>query len=279
MPASCRLAKEQAAHCVIDPYEVAVDSWTFPEEIVKKATLCGATLPDLADYEQVPVEEAQQRLGVSVPEQQILLCPRGFSGDLGIVVTVRNGVDNVFVFGARAAAKRSAINIRGSGNVFCMGDDALLRGAVISLSEGGYCVFGRAVTTNASNRFVVRGPSGVMVGDDSMFASSTMVRTWDSHGIFDKDSKEPINPPESVDLQSHVWIGDEVTILKGTWLGTHSVIATNSVVTKSVEPYCIAAGVPAKVVRRNVVWSRSRMWQDEPVYEDVARRYVTDEVG
>lgn len=254
--------------------EVAVSPWKFPEEIVNKAAQCGATLPDLSGYEQVPMEDAPRRLNLSITPGQILLCPKGFSGDFGLAVKVLNGANNVVVFGAGASAKRSVVSMRGSGNIFCMGENALLRGAAISITDQGFCIFGRGATTNSGNRFVVRGRGGITMGDDCMFAAETMVRTWDSHGIFDRTTKQPINLPAGVDLQSHVWVGDNVTILKGASIGTHAVIATHSVVTKMVEPYSIAAGIPAKVVRRNVLWSRSRLWQDEPMYEDVAARFV-----
>jgi len=46
-----------------------------------------------------------------------------------------------------------------------------------------------------------------------------------------------------------VWIGTGVTILNGASIGDGAIIAAGSVVTKSVPPYAIVAGVPAKVIR------------------------------
>ena len=51
-------------------------------------------------------------------------------------------------------------------------------------------------------------------------------------------------------VEDNVWIGERSTILKGVTIGRGSVIACNSVVTKDVPPYSIAAGNPAKVVKR-----------------------------
>jgi len=54
---------------------------------------------------------------------------------------------------------------------------------------------------------------------------------------------------DSVIIEEDVWIGANVTILPGIIIGKCSLIGAGSVVTKSVPPYSIAFGNPAKVVR------------------------------
>lgn len=45
------------------------------------------------------------------------------------------------------------------------------------------------------------------------------------------------------------WIGMNVTILKGVTIGKGSIIAAGAVVTKSIPPYTISGGIPAKVIK------------------------------
>lgn len=52
-----------------------------------------------------------------------------------------------------------------------------------------------------------------------------------------------------ITIEDNVWIGERSTILKGVKIGKGSIVASNSVVTKSVPPYCIVAGNPAKIVK------------------------------
>ena len=50
-------------------------------------------------------------------------------------------------------------------------------------------------------------------------------------------------------IEDDVWVGANVTILKGVTIGRGSVIAAGAVVSKSIPPYSIAGGVPAKVIK------------------------------
>ena len=52
-----------------------------------------------------------------------------------------------------------------------------------------------------------------------------------------------------VTIEDGVWIGANVTILKGVTIGRGSVVAAGSVVTKSCEPYSIIGGIPAKLIK------------------------------
>lgn len=50
-------------------------------------------------------------------------------------------------------------------------------------------------------------------------------------------------------IGNDVWIGINVTVLRGVLIGDGAVVAAGSVVTRDVPPYTIVAGVPARPVR------------------------------
>lgn len=53
-----------------------------------------------------------------------------------------------------------------------------------------------------------------------------------------------------VAIDHDVWIGHGAVILPGVRIGTGAVIGAGAVVTRDVEPYTVAAGVPARPLRR-----------------------------
>lgn len=63
----------------------------------------------------------------------------------------------------------------------------------------------------------------------------------------------PFNQQKSnetkVTIENDVWIGQDALLKAGVCIGTGSVVAAGSVVTKDVPPYAIVGGVPAKVIR------------------------------
>ena len=51
-------------------------------------------------------------------------------------------------------------------------------------------------------------------------------------------------------IEDDVWIGANAVILPGVTIGKHSVVAAGSVVGKSIPPYSVCAGIPARVVKQ-----------------------------
>lgn len=69
------------------------------------------------------------------------------------------------------------------------------------------------------------------------------------HFMFDANYGKRKEDDQDVILEGDHWIGMNVTILKGVTIGRGSVIAAGAIVSRSVPPYSIVAGVPAKVIK------------------------------
>lgn len=63
-------------------------------------------------------------------------------------------------------------------------------------------------------------------------------------------ASEPTFQENSIlEVGSDVWIGARAIILGGLSIGDGSIIAAGSVVTRSIPPYSIAGGIPARIIR------------------------------
>lgn len=51
-------------------------------------------------------------------------------------------------------------------------------------------------------------------------------------------------------IEDDVWVGANAVILPGVTLGTHCIVAAGSVVSRSIPPYSVCAGSPARVIKR-----------------------------
>ncbi len=104
-----------------------------------------------------------------------------------------------------------------------------------------------AIISAINAKFILKG--------DSVFAEGLSVHTGNHArlmGLFVSDITED-NKPSGFDkdiiVEKDVWIGCNVTLLSGVTIGRGSTIAAGAVVNKSIPPYCIAGGVPAKVIK------------------------------
>lgn len=61
--------------------------------------------------------------------------------------------------------------------------------------------------------------------------------------------KQGMTEIRPVHIEDDVWIGARVCILPGVTIGKGSVIGACAVVSKSIPPYSVAVGNPAKVVK------------------------------
>jgi acetyltransferase-like isoleucine patch superfamily enzyme len=64
-----------------------------------------------------------------------------------------------------------------------------------------------------------------------------------------RGSLRALMPSEPVEIGNDVWLGHGATVLPGVHVGTGAVVGAGSVVTKSVSPYAIVGGNPARLLK------------------------------
>ena len=115
----------------------------------------------------------------------------------------------------------------------------LSRSALIEIGEG--CGFSSTAISAAQS---------VRIGKRVMCGANVAIMDTDWHS-FDAEQRQAgtAGPASPVLIEDDVWLGMNVTVLKGVTIGARTVVAAGSVVTRSLPAGVIAGGQPARVVR------------------------------
>ncbi|MHA1638131.1 MAG: acyltransferase [Candidatus Thorarchaeota archaeon] len=88
----------------------------------------------------------------------------------------------------------------------------------------------------------------ISIGNRVRISTAAILLTY-GLSVEQKDGeREHINYGD-ITLEDNVWIGAHAIILGGVRIGRNSVVAAGAIVTKDVPENCVAAGIPAKIVR------------------------------
>jgi tetrahydrodipicolinate N-acetyltransferase len=99
----------------------------------------------------------------------------------------------------------------------------------------------------------------IVLDRDAGMAPSALLMDSDHHAVAVESIERP--ETEAIHLGENVWIAIRAIVLKGVHVGDGAIVGAGAIVTKDVPARSLVAGVPAKVIRENVHWTRS--WREE----------------
>jgi acetyltransferase-like isoleucine patch superfamily enzyme len=145
-----------------------------------------------------------------------------------------------------------------SGCRLTIGEDCFIRDKIAFERSGARLSIGDR--TFLGNGLIAIAES-VEIGNDVMFAWGVTVVDHDSHSLrFSErqgDTQRWLRKEKDwstvniagVRIEDKVWIGFNASVLKGVTVGEGAIVGAGSVVTKSVPPWTVVAGNPARLVR------------------------------
>jgi acetyltransferase-like isoleucine patch superfamily enzyme len=160
----------------------------------------------------------------------------------------------------------------GAGSVICFPPTALVNeryirigagtmiGPYVSLSAG--MVPGQECVTDPvvriGDRCLIGRGSGIVghlsieIGDD-VWTGHHIYITDQNHGYEDVTTpiSRQVQPERAVSIGDGSWLGHGTVVLPGARIGRHVVVAAGSVVTGEIPDRCVAAGAPARPIRRH----------------------------
>jgi acetyltransferase-like isoleucine patch superfamily enzyme len=243
----------------------------------------GYSLPDLDDVDVVPLLP-----GVSLPQVTVtgsagivaghLVLHRKSNLRAKLTISCGPSVRNALVVIGRDCSLHGTIDLHA--------EDAtvLLAGEASRSDHGGHFAarlwmrgntlfMGKGCTSNGSQHVVSGNGRSIIIGDDCMFASNITLRTDDMHSIVDMETGQRLNEPSDIRVEPHVWLGQDVVVLKGVTIGLGSIVGALSLVVAGCPRFCVLGGVPAKILARHRTWDRNMT----PTAETLARLRRLDE--
>ena len=143
-----------------------------------------------------------------------------------------------------------------------------IEGTVIvggSLTIGvGSSIISKSCSTLTFSHNTILGARNIIYCKNNIFIGRGFLTSWDcqimdtdTHAVIDILTNCPNSSALAVKTGEHIWVGNGVTINKGTILPSNTIVASRSLCNKDysdIGENCILAGSPAKVVSRNKRW-------------------------
>lgn len=209
---------------------------------------------------------------IRVPDE----LPPAFNGVFDVNI---QGDNNKIIFSQGITGNKLIINIKGSFNKILIGKNCRLSGVLSIQGDRGTIDISK-YTTIGGARIECEYGTTIFLGEDCMLSRDIVIRSGDSHSIIDMKTKKRVNNPESVYIGKHVWMGYGVNIGKGAVVQKNTVIGMSSYVNKKFSiGNVVLAGIPAKVVKKNVIWDRRSLPEDvkEEHIQALIKNYKFDE--
>lgn len=139
------------------------------------------------------------------------------------------------------------ISLADNSELICDGEFSFHTGCKVEVLKGAKLKLGNGYMNYDSKLYCY---NRITIGDGTIISEDVTIRDSDNHEII--GNATPKSAP--IVIGDHVWIGMNATILKGVTIGNGSVIAANALVNKDIPDNCLAAGVPAKIIKANIEW-------------------------
>ena len=135
---------------------------------------------------------------------------------------------------------KARLLVRGSFSLFYDADVVIFEGGTLSVGNDSF------INSNCK----IRCHEAITIGDGCAISHDVTIMDSDAHYLNGSKNTKPVA------IGNHVWIGTRVTILSGVTIGDGAVIAAGALVLSDVLPGSLVGGVPAKVLKDEVNWSK-----------------------
>ena len=148
-----------------------------------------------------------------------------------------------------------------------IGESCIIGGMEIFINEySSVCM--RKNCTFQTGRLRTGRNKKVEIGNDIMASWDVIFLPYAGHLMWDVISGKPLNNTRgvqetSVVIGDHVWLGGECVLAENTHIGSGSIVAYRAFAKGTYPNNCVIGGLPGKVIKRNIAWTRANVSYDE----------------
>lgn len=194
------------------------------------------------------------------------------------VKVIFQGKNNRLILSNDTWFSKGVIKFTGNNSIVNVGKNSKKKphSVNIRIGEDSKILIGNGVTIEKNAALFACEGASITIGDDCMISTNVQFRADDSHPIFNINNDKRLNFSKNITVANHCWIGFGVVVLKGCSIGRGSVIGMGSIVTKNIPNNCIAVGMPARVVKKDIAWERPNLATTLPPYKFCANDVVSN---
>ncbi|MCR5208200.1 MAG: acyltransferase [Eubacterium sp.] len=165
------------------------------------------------------------------------------------------GTGNILIVEEGVTLNNSKIEFRFDNSVVYLSSSKHVYYLNVTVYRESVCFIGKNNYMNGALNIIASERRHVFIGDSGLFSFGVWIRTADPHLIYSTVNKKRINPSKSVYIGDHVWLGQNVLVLKGTRICSGSIIGAGAVCTGKETPSNEAwGGNPAHRVSKDLFW-------------------------
>jgi len=168
------------------------------------------------------------------------------------------GTNNFLVVEKDASIINSRISFKGSNSIIFIKKTKNNRiNMIIDIYSDSFFFMDKGCSINMNIKIIISENKNIIIGKDCMFSQECWIRNSDGHLIYDIESCKRVNISRNIVIGDHVWIGQNVSIIKSPFIGSGSILGMGSVVKSRVQSNSIYAGNPSILQKESIFWDRT----------------------
>ena len=149
--------------------------------------------------------------------------------------------------------RKNTLMFVGNGKLIIDGYSTFCQGAVVRVFDNANLIIKNGSWFNAD--CTISCSKRIEIGQDFLAGWDVAIRDSDGHKLISAIDSKVLNEDKDIIISDHVWVGADTLISKGTILPQNTVVAGRSLVNKEyIDENIVLAGVPARIVKRNINW-------------------------